>query len=293
MSRRIAKPTNQENDDEIPKRPLEFYGIAVTDPVSSGLRSGLQREECPFLHRRCIKQRKSDNKQTIGACIVGYKNQSSLVICPHRFLQSHTIFLDCISLLEAKGRYFVVPEIAIPGGSVDYFLLVKRGGEIVDYLGIEIQSLDTTGSGGIWSAREDVRQGRLSKSYSYGINWKMSAKTILIQMSHKAGTFEDLGKKLVLVVQDEFLEYIKRNFAAGHLRRADDSDPVRIHGYECVAFGDALSITQKRAMSTSASGVDKMLKLGASHSVSDEEMKKKIESRMDQAFEIQVFPRAG
>ncbi|MGH9931853.1 MAG: hypothetical protein ACREA9_21860, partial [Pyrinomonadaceae bacterium] len=44
--------------------------------------------------------------------------------------------------------------------------------------------------------------------YKYGINWKMSAKTILVQMHHKAAAFESIGKKLVLAVQTEFFRYI-------------------------------------------------------------------------------------
>jgi hypothetical protein len=94
----------------------------------------------------------------------------------------------------------VVPEVAMPGGSIDYFVVSSNDEEITDYAGIEIQGLDTTGSGGIWGAREDLLRGELAPPYQYGINWKMSAKTILVQMHHKAAAFEALGKKLILVL---------------------------------------------------------------------------------------------
>jgi hypothetical protein len=35
---------------------------------------------------------------------------------------------------------------------------------------------------------------------TFGMNWKMTAKTILVQLHHKLETFEHLGKHLVLVI---------------------------------------------------------------------------------------------
>jgi hypothetical protein len=43
------------------------------------------------------------------------------------------------------------------------------------------------------------------------MNWKMTAKTILVQMHHKVETFEHINKKMVLVIQDVLLRlYEKR-----------------------------------------------------------------------------------
>lgn len=181
------------------KHPAEFYGELIGQETKEEIIGALRAEECPFLAKRCVKQRKSDPSRTIGSCTVGYKGRP-LVVCPHRFLQRRQIFLDCIASLEPARQYFVVPEVAMPGGSIDYFVVSSNDEEITDYAGIEIQGLDTTGSGGIWGAREDLLRGELAPPYQYGINWKMSAKTILVQMHHKAAAFEALGKKLILVL---------------------------------------------------------------------------------------------
>jgi hypothetical protein len=191
--------------DTFPKQPLEFYGYNTS--TEQNWKVVLTKQSCHFLNRKCIKQRKSDPEQTIGACIVGYQG-NPLIVCPKRFLENHRIFLDSIELLSVRrAQFFIVPEVTMPGGSIDYFLVALRGDKVVDYLGVEIQSLDTTGSGGIWSAREDLYGGYLEEQYQYGMNWKMSAKTILIQMHHKAESFEMLGKKLVLVLQQPFYDY--------------------------------------------------------------------------------------
>jgi hypothetical protein len=44
---------------------------------------------------------------------------------------------------------------------------------------------------------------------SFGINWKMTAKTTLVQLHHKIQTFEELGKHLVLVLQDGLMNYMR------------------------------------------------------------------------------------
>jgi hypothetical protein len=204
-------------------RPLEFYGRLVAAPLSEDLRTALVDEWCPFLQRHCVKIRKSNPDQTIGACAVGYGGKAVL-ICPHRFIANERIFHDALSLLkpgDTTTRLVFVPEISIPGGSIDYFLVALAAEqEVIDFVGLEIQTLDTTGTGGIWSARQDLLQGVFAEHYAYGMNWKMTAKTILIQLHHKASAFEAIGKRLALVLQAEFFDYLRRQFNTAPLRPA-------------------------------------------------------------------------
>ncbi|MBA3389473.1 MAG: hypothetical protein H0U02_08950, partial [Rubrobacter sp.] len=62
------------------KQPVEFYGEAVADKTARSVRSLMESERCPFLDKRCVKQRKSDPTQTIGSCTVGYQG-GPLIIC--------------------------------------------------------------------------------------------------------------------------------------------------------------------------------------------------------------------
>lgn len=236
-----------------------------------------------------MKQRKSDSSQTIGACTVGFQG-NPLVICPHRFIARNQIFLDCFDLLapgEADLEYFAVPEISMPGGTIDYFLVATNGFFTLDYVGIEIQSLDTTGSGGIWTAREDVRQGQLAASYSYGINWRMSAKTILMQMLHKADSFQGLGKKLVLVAQTQFFNYLSREFKTGHLRSANSEDTVHFHIYDTVLLNSELHLALRERKSTSVEGIATMLVLGREAEIAPQEVLDRISAKMASARRIQ------
>lgn len=266
------------------RRPLEYYGEPLTDPPSATVRAAIQGEQCPFLGSRCVKSRKSDASQTIGSCIVKW-DKAALIVCPKRLLQDRLIFKDCLSLLKGKGTDVVIPEIGIPGGTVDYWVVRLQGDQIVDYLGLEIQSLDTTGS--VWESRVDALKGKLKDAYDYGINWKMSAKTILIQMSHKAPTFEALGKKLVLVLQSEFLAYIEEGFAAGHLRSANYADAIHFHAYDCAPVnGRRYQIALRTTKSTTASGIDQMLKLGDTVEITDAALRDRLLAKLGQAFRV-------
>ena len=266
-----------------PKRPLEFYGQSVEEQRDWDII--LTQQHCPFLDRRCIKQRKSNPQQTIGACTVGYK-ESPLIVCPHRFLHRQQIFLDAVPLLHPGKQFFVVPEITMPGGSVDYFVVSMQDGEIVDFAGIEIQTLDTTGTGGIWQAREDLNEGNLGSSYSYGINWKMSAKTILMQLHHKGPSFEALGKRLVLVTQRAFFDYICREFRTTQVHAAARYDAVHIHTYDCVLLNRELQVILGTRWSTSVRGVEEMLSLGRSPEISEEEIIRRIEAKLSEGFQL-------
>jgi hypothetical protein len=272
--------------DTLVKRPLEFYGHSTLTGQDWG--KILTEQHCPFLDRKCLKQRKSDPEQTIGACVVGYQGKP-LIICPKRFLEGQQIFLDSVRLLNTRdARLSIVSEVAMPGGSIDYFLVGTHGDQVIDYLGLEIQSLDTTGSGGIWDAREDVRNDNLQQQYRYGINWKMSAKTILIQMHHKAESFENLGKKLVLVLQQQFWDYISRQFQTAHFREARAQDSVHVHIYACIELDRRLRLVLSDRKSTNASGVERMLKLGQGAGISEQEVIERIKAKLPGAIQLNV-----
>ena len=267
------------------KQPLELYGNVVASTTSAQMATACASEQCPQLHKRCVKQRKSNASQTIGSCIVGYQDQP-LIICPHRFLAGNQIFHDAIPLLVAGLEYGIISEIPMPGGNIDYFLIGTNNGTIKDYAGIEIQSLDTTGSGAIWQAREDVLQGAMLDAYGYGINWKMSAKTILMQLHHKALAFEALHKKLVLVLQQAFFEYMRHEFQTDHIHDAEETDAVHFHMYDMSLQNGAFDLHLVERKSTDILGIERMLTLGRAAKIMEEDVLARIQGRMTQAIRL-------
>ncbi|MDR1015484.1 MAG: hypothetical protein LBL86_11000 [Coriobacteriales bacterium] len=243
---------------------------------------------CPYSGKSCYKVRKSEPSISIGVCTVEYGGCPGIMICPNRMLERQQIFNDCLHLLtmhEPGNELHLLPEVSIPGGSVDYFLISARGLKVIDFVGIELQTLDTTGS--IWSERSALVQSKgvtvnkddLSKK-NFGMNWKMSAKTILVQMHHKIDTFENLNKHLVLVIQDCFYDYMAKEFNFAPLRPALLGDSFHIHSYSLDDNQVALRIRLSDRKSTDSAGLSLSLGLQAEAKVDLEEIVEYLERRM-------------
>jgi hypothetical protein len=145
-------------------------------------------QQCSFLNRKCIKSRKSQPEISIGTCTVKYC-KNDVIICPHRFLEKRKIFIDSIHLLtlhEPGNELHVISEVSIPGGSIDYILVSSKDNKVKDFVGIELQTLDTSGT--VWPERQrflkskniDINENDSNSIKTYGMNWKMTSKTILI-----------------------------------------------------------------------------------------------------------------
>jgi len=271
----------------------EFF-LFSTKNEKVNWKKALQTQHCSYLNKKCIKVRKSEPDISIGTCTVQYgKEKQEVIICPHRLIEKRQIFIDCIHLLmlhEPGNELHVIPEINIPGGSVDYFLASVRDKKVIDFVGIELQTLDTTGT--VWAERqrllsdlnilEEPKEGFGKKSY--GMNWKMTAKTTLVQLHHKIETFEHLSKHLVLVLQDHLLNYMKREFSFSHISAVPKiGDPMHFHSYR-LEFGDDRNYHLKlnERLSTDSSGLALAMGLKAEAKIELELIIKTLEAKISE-----------
>lgn len=98
----------------------------------------------------------------------------------------------------------------------------------------------------------------------FGTNWKMTAKTVPMQLHHEIRAFEHASRRLVLVVQDKLLEYVRGEFSFDHLRSPavqGDSMHVRAYGAEKHGAGGPYRMTPDSRPSTDADGVAACLDL--------------------------------
>ena len=271
---------------------IELFGETTLSETSAKWNTVLDRQWCPYLDRKCIKVRKSQPEISIGTCSVLYgKAKRPIVICPFRLLERGQIFTDCLHLLslhEPGNELHLVSEVAVPGGSVDYFLASVRDGKVKDFVGIELQTLDTTGT--VWPARqrflqqvgvEVVREEAAPYNKTYGMNWKMTAKTILIQLHHKIQTFEAINKHLTLVIQDFLLEYLSSQFQFSHMNEARRGDPMQIHAYRMGQKDDgSYSLQLGSRLSTDSNGIAACLGLQADANVDVEKIVQQLETKI-------------
>jgi hypothetical protein len=145
---------------------------------------------------------------------------------------------------------------------------------VVDFVGVEIQTLDTSGT--VWPERQrflkqhgiEVRQSDVESKKGFGMNWKMTCKTILVQLHHKIETFEHCGKNLVLAIQQPLMDYMLSTFNFKHLQEPLSGNPMHFHSYDLLETENQLyRLALKKRWSTDAVGIAKCLDLGVSGNI--------------------------
>lgn len=273
----------------------EFFGLYCKN-TSLDFRQALKNQSCPYTKKVCAKMRKSNPDLKIGTCSVKYQDQN-IIICPFRLLEHNQIFIDCLHLLtmhEPGNELYLVPEVQIPGGNVDYFLVSARDKKVKDFIGIELQTMDTTGT--VWPERQkflreqgiDINSDSLNDKKSFGMNWKMTLKTILIQMHHKSETFEYLNKHLVLIVQRPLYEHMKNDFYFDEINGVRLGDPVHIHSYNFEETENKLTLALYERVSTDSAGIAKCLGLNAECKVELQDLIHMLEPKLIEANRLTI-----
>lgn len=273
---------------------VELFGIPCTGAIN--ISSALKKQVCPYTCKKCIKTRKSRPDIAIGTCTVRYQDDD-IIICPHRLLERNKVFVDCIHLLtlhEPGNDLYVVPEVSIPGGNVDYVLVSAKKGKVKDFVGIEFQTMDTTGT--VWPERQrflrengyKVLKKDIKSDRPFGMNWKMTAKTILVQMHHKATTFENLYKHLVLVIQTPFFKYMCKEFSFDHVEGVRVGDTIHIHSYDFRKSDSSAVIGMETRVSTDALGIAKCLGLQAEARMELDDVCRLLESKLKEEYRLSV-----
>lgn len=273
----------------------EFFGLNCCDN-SHDFKAAMENQTCPYTKKICTKMRKSNPDIKIGTCSVKYQSQD-VIICPFRLLEHNQIFVDCIHLLtmhEPGNELYLVPEVQIPGGHVDYFLVSAKNKKVKDFIGIELQTMDTTGT--VWPERQrflnecgiEVDSKDLLNKKPFGMNWKMTLKTILIQMHHKSETFENLNKHLVLIIQKPLFDHMKNDFNFDNIEGVRLGDPVHIHSYNLEKCEKRLCLSLDTRVSTDSAGIANCLGLNAEIKVELQDLIKILEPKLIDANRLYI-----
>lgn len=251
---------------DIGKYPVEFYGFHYSDN-SAEAEEHRDQERCPFIEAGCTKNRKSEPDKTIGTCTTGYRSQGDddyrpHIICPNRF-ETDVVTQELRDLLIDDGDFFRVREVPLIGTSLDYVVGKRdRDGEILDFAGVEVQGLDTTGS--VWDYRQEYfGDGNLkSVDQTFGINWAMSIVKTMMQQAYKKGrVFRQWDEHLVFVVQDVSIDYLRRDYDTSGLRESQPNDPVHFLSFS-LDYDDSnenYSLTLNESLSSDIDGIAQMM----------------------------------
>jgi hypothetical protein len=188
-----------------PRSLIEVFGHAPND-ISSKARKFWGLNACPFMGRACTK---FDHTNTIcyGTCSVSNAGQD-VIICPNRlyaknyetighvsedvfgklpfmlfdeYLKKEINSLNCVVALgQNSGR-----EVKLSKMSMDWVLAHIKNGKLMEYVGIEVQSIDITGNyRDAWYAARDKKP--VIPPSAHGLNWANVHKRLMPQIIRKS-----------------------------------------------------------------------------------------------------------
>ncbi|MEI7055629.1 NotI family restriction endonuclease [Nocardioides sp. CCNWLW239] len=196
----------------------EFFGFQATDS-SKEATDHATAAECPFLGDKC--QKKLNDGVVAGVCTLKPATRGPVICCPIRlYADDYRILRDVADIAFGPGlplkpgasavsearhtRADVVAvfgkrwggELHLPqrGGVGAYFVdwilaRIDAAGDLVEFVAIEVQSIDTTGN--YRGARADLLdQARAVTMASAGFNWENVNKRILPQLIYKGNVLQ-------------------------------------------------------------------------------------------------------
>lgn len=250
----------------IGKFPIEVF-CCDYENQSEAARLAYRQQYCRYIKGTCVKPRKSEPHIKVGICSLGSTvNRGGtvypVIICPQRFKEE--------SMFETiRQRYLAhwknvkwIQEVNIGvGGNVDYVAVEVDEHDVVkDFLCVEIQAAGTTGTPYPY-VRELVRDGVYSgKTYTYGINWANEFAKTMMQQAYKKGKIVEYWKrKIVFVVQNLAMEYIRATSDCSELEDSNPALPVDFCSFDLRWSDNKWGLVFDNIKSTSIEGVNRIL----------------------------------
>ena len=203
------------------KYPSEIFGYPHSN-TSRKAKDVRAKHWCPFVDKVCYKQSRLID-YPFGVCSA-HVNDDEVALCPRRFLDGHTVFTDIAQHhFKTVNDILVFSEIRLENiGSFDFVMLKHKpmSTEIEDFVAIEFQTGQTTGTGQLVRGLKDYLGGGgvVQKSYGFGLNLYDIWKRTFTQVLNKGVIMETWRKKIYWVVQEPVYKYFEGRY---NLQRLD------------------------------------------------------------------------
>ena len=250
------------------KTPIEIFGYDYTSEEEA-FQLAIKQQYCKYLKGTCNKPRKSEPQIKVGICSLGSTVcrggvTKPVIICPQRFKEDTMFETIRRRYLSHWENVKWVQEVNIGvGGNVDYVAVeLTEDGNVRDFLCVEIQAAGTTGTP-YPAVRDFIEHGKFGISpYTYGENWANEFSKTMMQQAYKKGKIvESWGRKIVFVVQDVAMEYIKSASDCSLLGKSIPEFPVDFCSFKLVwnEQNKEWNMSFNAIESTSIEGINRML----------------------------------
>jgi len=252
--------------------PAEVFGHPIGDR-SEQARRDRANHWCPFLDQRCTKQSRNLD-YPFGVCSVR-SGRSVVATCPTRFREGETVFAE-IADHYFGTRHDVVhfSEVSVRAAArngrpvrytFDYVLVKHRplGPEIEDFVVVEFQTVDTTGTGGLVTALQDLMGGEdiRTRTYSFGLNMANVWKRCFTQILRKGTILEQWGHNICWVVQEPAYRYLVDSYGLQSLG-FNRSHKTAFMVYDLDPTDDGYHLARSRIASSTVAGLFRAFQQG-------------------------------
>ena len=200
----------------MPFNPETVVGEVLGRPALKGIDPAASNYECPFLKTTCIKRSTLLPGQQYPVCSIQTRREGYVCVCPKRFYAVdflQDVITHCWPGATPPANPQIAPEVTMKGfGNVDYVIAdVGEDGNVQQFLSVELQAIDITGS--VMKAYAALLKGEdLERKPTYGLNWDNVYKRFVTQIIRKGYFHHHWGTKIVAVVQDVVYKYICERF---------------------------------------------------------------------------------
>lgn len=248
------------------KRPanrdlVEVFGYE-SDDLTPSVRSLWSLGACPFINKTCTKSN-HDNTVTYGTCSVT-SPFGHCIICPNRLYDNNyatlnriservfgkgttfMMFDEFIKRRDEKGTFVIAlgqnsgKEIKVGKSlSMDWVLAKIKNGQLLEYTGIEVQSIDITGNyRDAWYAYKNLNPNSDTTipSSGHGLNWANVHKRLIPQIIRKGKVYStsSLVKSGLFFVLPEIVYKKFEDIIGADIPQVTKAGPniLTIHTYE-------------------------------------------------------------
>lgn len=202
----------------MPCNPESIIGEVLGKKALKGLDPAASDFLCPFIQSRCVKRSTQLPDQPYPVCTLwrradGAPNPANdlIFVCPKRFyaVDFLTEVIEHCWPGDKPLNPQVAPEVKMSGfGNVDFVIAdVKEDGEVDQFLSVELQAIDITGS--VFAAYQALRANAdLAKRPTYGLNWDNVYKRYITQLIRKGYFHHHWKSKIVAVIPEQVYQYI-------------------------------------------------------------------------------------
>ncbi len=203
----------------MPFNPEEIIGEVLGEKAIKGIDPAVMGFLCPFIDSRCPKRSTKLGRQSYPVCTIWKKNKDGLdaatdliCVCPKRFYAVDFLkdVIDHCWVGELPKNPKIVPEVKMKNfGNVDFVIADVGEGGIGNFLSVELQAIDITGS--VMPAYEALRASDdMDRRPTYGFNWDNVYKRYITQLIRKSYFHHHWKTKIVAVIQEQVYQYIRQ-----------------------------------------------------------------------------------